>query len=78
MKRCARDICIKPSDEVTSLALRSPEHGAPLRLGAVAVQTGTLVKLVRVLMLGPVWLVLSLVAPRLAPQAVPKGEVVAG
>lgn len=43
-------------------------------LGAIAVQTGTLVKLVRVLMLGPVCLVLSLVAPRLAPD----GELVAG
>jgi uncharacterized integral membrane protein (TIGR00698 family) len=47
-------------------------------LGVVAVQTGTLVKLVRVLMLGPVCLVLSLVAPRLAPQAMPDGEIVAG
>jgi uncharacterized integral membrane protein (TIGR00698 family) len=47
-------------------------------LGVVAVQTGTLVKLVRVLMLGPVCLVLSLVAPRLAPQEVPEGEIVAG
>jgi uncharacterized membrane protein YadS len=44
----------------------------------VAVQTGTLVKLVRVLMLGPVCLVLSLVAPRLGPQEVPDGEIVAG
>ncbi len=47
-------------------------------LGATAVQMGTLVKLVRVLMLGPVCLVLSLVAPRLTPQAVPEGEFVAG
>jgi uncharacterized integral membrane protein (TIGR00698 family) len=47
-------------------------------LGATAVQTGTLVKLVRVLMLGPVCLILSLVAPRLAPQEVPDGEIVAG
>ena len=47
-------------------------------LGAAAVQMGTLVKLVRVLMLGPVCLVLSLVAPRLAPQDVPDGEFVAG
>lgn len=47
-------------------------------LGMIAVQMGTLVKLVRVLMLGPVCLVLSLVAPRLAPQAVPAGEFVAG
>lgn len=38
-------------------------------LGATAVQMGTLVKLVRVLMLGPVCLVLSLVAPLLAPRA---------
>lgn len=47
-------------------------------LGAAAVQMGTLVKLVRVLMLGPVCLVLSLVAPRLVPQVVPDGGVVAG
>lgn len=47
-------------------------------LGATAVQTGTLVKLVRVLMLGPVCLVLSLVAPRPAPQVAPDGEIVAG
>ncbi|MGK6324676.1 YeiH family protein [Sphingomonas sp. DT-51] len=46
-------------------------------LGATAVQMGTLVKLVRVLMLGPVCLILSLVAPRLAPQVVSDGEVVA-
>ena len=39
-------------------------------LGAVAVQMGTLVKLVRVLMLGPVCLALSLLAPRLEPVAV--------
>lgn len=47
-------------------------------LGAAAVQMGTLVKLVRVLMLGPVCLVLSLIAPRLAPQEGNAGEVVAG
>lgn len=47
-------------------------------LGATAVQMGTLVKLVRVLMLGPVCLVLSLVAPHLAPQLVPEGEFVVG
>lgn len=47
-------------------------------LGAAAVQMGTLVKLVRVLMLGPVCIVLSLVAPRLPPQVYPEGEVVAG
>ncbi len=35
-------------------------------VGSVAVQIGTLVKLVRVLMLGPVVLVLSLLAPRLS------------
>ncbi|MBP2306482.1 putative sulfate exporter family transporter [Azospirillum melinis] len=39
-------------------------------LGATAVQVGTLVKLVRVLMLGPVCLLLSLLAPRLAGEAV--------
>ncbi len=43
-------------------------------LGATAVQMGTLVKLVRVLMLGPVCLVLSLVAPRLTPQLFPKAS----
>ncbi|MDF0491355.1 putative sulfate exporter family transporter [Sphingomonas sp. H39-1-10] len=37
-------------------------------LGAQAVQMGTLVKLVRVLMLGPVCLVLSLVAPKLREE----------
>jgi len=48
-------------------------------LGTAAVQMGTLVKLVRVLMLGPVCLVLSLLAPRLAPQhQEPAGAVVAG
>ena len=47
-------------------------------MGAAAVQMGTLVKLVRVLMLGPVCLILSLVAPRLAPQHLPAGEFVAG
>jgi uncharacterized integral membrane protein (TIGR00698 family) len=36
--------------------------------GAIAVQFGTLVKLVRVLMLGPVCLVLSLISHRLAPE----------
>ncbi|MET4898684.1 putative sulfate exporter family transporter [Sphingomonadaceae bacterium jetA1] len=47
-------------------------------LGTTAVQMGTLVKLVRVLMLGPVCLVFSLLAPRLTPQVVPEGEFVAG
>ncbi len=37
-------------------------------LGALAVQFGTLVKLVRVLMLGPVVVVLSLLAPRIRGQ----------
>jgi uncharacterized integral membrane protein (TIGR00698 family) len=36
--------------------------------GAAAVQIGTLVKLIRVLMLGPVCLILSLWAPRLLPR----------
>lgn len=39
-------------------------------LGAVAIQMGTLVKLVRVMMLGPVCLVLSLVAPYLPARDV--------
>ncbi|QYE33597.1 YeiH family protein (plasmid) [Polymorphobacter sp. PAMC 29334] len=47
-------------------------------MGAIAVQTGTLVKLMRVLMLGPVSLILSLIAPRLSPQAEPDGKFVAG
>jgi uncharacterized integral membrane protein (TIGR00698 family) len=47
-------------------------------LGIAAVQMGTLVKLVRVLMLGPVCLVLSLVAPRLVPHHVSAGEIVTG
>ena len=38
-------------------------------LGAVAVQIGTLVKLVRVLMLGPVCLVLSVMAPKAAQES---------
>lgn len=37
--------------------------------GAVAIQSGTLVKLVRVLMLGPLCLVLSLIAPRFRDAA---------
>lgn len=37
--------------------------------GATAIQMGTLIKLVRVLMLGPVCLLLSLVAPRLREEA---------
>ena len=47
-------------------------------MGTLAVQTGTLVKLVRVLMLGPVCLALSLGAPRLAPQDGPEGQGSAG
>jgi uncharacterized membrane protein YadS len=39
-------------------------------LGSTAVQIGTLAKLVRVLMLGPVCIVLSLLAPRLQDGAV--------
>ena len=46
--------------------------------GAAAVQMGTLVKLVRVLMLGPVCLVLSLVAGGLPRAGMPPGDVVAG
>jgi uncharacterized integral membrane protein (TIGR00698 family) len=47
-------------------------------MGATAIQMGTLVKLVRVLMLGPVSIVLSLIAPNLPPEKVPAGEMVAG
>jgi uncharacterized integral membrane protein (TIGR00698 family) len=47
-------------------------------VGALSVQVGTLVKLVRVLMLGPVVLVLSLLAPRLREAPAAPGEVVAG
>ena len=47
-------------------------------LGAVAVQTGTLVKLVRVLMLGPVCLALSLAAPSLARHSPRNDNVIAG
>ena len=47
-------------------------------LGVAAVQMGTLVKLVRVLMLGPVCLVLSFIAPKLAPTLEQHGEEVAG
>ena len=47
-------------------------------MGAVAVQMGTLVKLVRVLMLGPVCLVLSLLGPYLAPVIERKDGVIAG
>ncbi len=47
-------------------------------LGPAAVQMGTLVKLVRVLMLGPVCLLLSVAAPHLPPQAERPGETVAG
>ncbi|MGV8988355.1 MAG: YeiH family protein [Cypionkella sp.] len=47
-------------------------------MGTVAVQMGTLVKLVRVLMLGPVCLILSLIAPRIGPVIEPAGAVIAG
>ncbi|WP_420139116.1 YeiH family protein [Sphingomonas sp.] len=46
--------------------------------GPSAVHMGTLVKLVRVLMLGPVCLVLSMVAPKLPVEAIPADEYVAG
>lgn len=46
--------------------------------GAKAVQIGTLVKLIRVLMLGPVCLVLSLTAARLREETEPKGMLTAG
>jgi uncharacterized integral membrane protein (TIGR00698 family) len=44
-------------------------------LGSTAVQIGTLAKLVRVLMLGPVCIVLSLLAPRLQDGPVDRGTV---
>ena len=47
-------------------------------MGALALQSGTLVKLVRVLMLGPVCMVLAFVAPFLPRVDEPEGEVVAG
>lgn len=47
-------------------------------LGPAAVHMGMLVKLVRVLMLGPVCLILSLVTPRLAPQVTPPSGLAAG
>lgn len=47
-------------------------------LGALAVQTGTVVKLVRVLMLGPVCFVLSLLAPRMAPETPDGSDITAG
>ena len=45
-------------------------------MGTVAVQMGTLVKLVRVLMLSPVCVVLSLIAPRLAPSIKSAGALI--
>ncbi|MEO7564324.1 MAG: putative sulfate exporter family transporter [Sphingomicrobium sp.] len=52
---------------------------ATLPVGALAVQVGTLVKLVRVLMLGPVVLALSLLAPALRDEtAEAAGQVTAG
>jgi uncharacterized integral membrane protein (TIGR00698 family) len=47
-------------------------------MGAAAVQMGTLVKLVRVLMLGPVCVVLSLIAPRLPAVHGAANAVIAG
>ena len=47
-------------------------------LGAHATQIGTLVKLVRVLMLGPVCVALALLASRLPPQEEAEDAVVAG
>ncbi len=47
-------------------------------MGVVAVQMGTLVKLVRVLMLGPVCLILSLIAPHLGPSVGTEVAAVAG
>ncbi len=47
-------------------------------LGPAATQMGMLVKLVRVMMLGPVCFVLALVAPHLPPQEKSCGEAIAG
>jgi uncharacterized integral membrane protein (TIGR00698 family) len=47
-------------------------------LGGKAVQIGTLVKLVRVLMLGPVCLALSLLAPKLREEIDARGHVAVG
>lgn len=47
-------------------------------MGTVAMQMGTLVKLVRVLMLGPVCLVLSLIAPQLDRNDQPVDDIIAG
>lgn len=47
-------------------------------IGVKAVQIGTLVKLIRVLMLGPVCLALSLVTPRLREETEPAGHLTAG
>lgn len=47
-------------------------------MGALALQSGTLVKLVRVLTLGPVCMVLAFVAPLLPRVEEPADEVVAG
>jgi uncharacterized integral membrane protein (TIGR00698 family) len=44
-------------------------------LGATAIQMGTLVKLVRVLMLGPVCLVLSFIAPKMPRATIHHGDV---
>lgn len=46
--------------------------------GATAVQMATMVKLMRVLMLGPVCLVLALLTRHFAPDAKPDGDAVAG
>lgn len=47
-------------------------------LGTTAVRTATLIKLVRVLMLGPVCLALSLAAPGLREAGEPEGHLTAG
>ncbi|KXV76454.1 YeiH family protein [Acetobacter cerevisiae] len=51
---------------------------ATLPLGTLAVQMGTVVKLVRVLMLGPVCFALSLLAPKLPPEQPDGSDVTAG
>ncbi len=51
---------------------------ATVPMGLLSTQIGTLVKLVRVLMLGPVVLVLSLLAPRLEKGKAHRGALVTG
>lgn len=51
---------------------------ATVPVGQAAAQIGTLVKLIRVLMLGPVCLALSLVSGKLREEPEPEGQITAG